>query len=95
MKPRSYEVTEGDERAPARAMLRAIGMGDDDWGKSQVGVCSSWNEVTPCNMPLGRLAKRSKEGVTFKNTGTEPFVSLRYFGPDVHASVPAVGDYRR
>jgi dihydroxy-acid dehydratase len=63
MKPRSYEVTEGDERAPARAMLRAIGMTDDDWSKSQVGVCSSWNEVTPCNMPLDRLAKRSKEGV--------------------------------
>src|SRR6478609_4826120 len=63
MKPRSYEVTEGPERAPARAMLRAIGMTDDDWGKSQVGVCSSWNEVTPCNMPLDRLAKRSKEGV--------------------------------
>jgi dihydroxy-acid dehydratase len=63
MKPRSYEVTDGDERAPARAMLRAIGMTDDDWGKSQVGVCSSWNEVTPCNMPLDRLAKRSKEGV--------------------------------
>jgi dihydroxy-acid dehydratase len=63
MKPRSYEVTDGFERAPARAMLRAIGMTDDDWGKSQVGVCSSWNEVTPCNMPLDRLAKRSKEGV--------------------------------
>ncbi len=63
MKPRSYEVTDGDERAPARAMLRAIGMTDDDWNKSQVGVCSSWNEVTPCNMPLDRLAKRSKEGV--------------------------------
>src|SRR4051794_30791808 len=63
MKPRSYEVTEGAERAPARAMLRAIGMTDDDWGKSQVGVCSSWNEVTPCIMPLDRLAKRSKEGV--------------------------------
>jgi dihydroxy-acid dehydratase len=63
MKPRSYEVTEGYERAPARAMLRAIGMTDDDWSKSQVGVCSSWNEVTPCNMPLDRLAKRSKEGV--------------------------------
>jgi dihydroxy-acid dehydratase len=63
MKPRSYEVTDGDERAPARAMLRAIGMTDDDWTKSQVGVCSSWNEVTPCNMPLDRLAKRSKEGV--------------------------------
>src|SRR5436190_9563166 len=63
MKPRSFEVTDGDERAPARAMLRAIGMTDDDWGKSQVAVCSSWNEVTPCNMPLDRLAKRAKEGV--------------------------------
>src|SRR3954464_5276082 len=63
MKPRSHEVTDGYERAPARAMLRAIGMTDDDWGKSQVGVCSSWNEVTPCNMPLDRLAKRSKEGI--------------------------------
>src|SRR6476646_10656535 len=63
MKPRSYEVTDGDERAPARAMLRAIGMTDDDWGKSQIGVCSSWNEVTPCNLPLDRLAKKAKEGV--------------------------------
>ncbi len=63
IKPRSYEVTDGPQRAPARAMLRAIGMTDDDWSKSQVGVCSSWNEVTPCNMPLDRLAKRSKEGV--------------------------------
>ena len=51
------------ERAPARAMLRAVGMTDDDWGKPQVGVASSWNEVTPCNMPLDRLAKRAKEGV--------------------------------
>jgi dihydroxy-acid dehydratase len=63
VKIRSHEVTEGYERAPARAMLRAIGMTDDDWDKPQVGVCSSWNEVTPCNMPLDRLAKRSKEGV--------------------------------
>jgi dihydroxy-acid dehydratase len=63
IKPHSRDVTDGYERAPARAMLRAIGMTDDDWGKSQVGVCSSWNEVTPCNMPLARLAKRSKEGV--------------------------------
>jgi dihydroxy-acid dehydratase len=60
---RSREVTEGFERAPARAMLRAVGMTDDDWGKPQVGVASSWNEVTPCNMPLDRLAKRAKEGV--------------------------------
>ncbi len=62
-KPRSREVTDGMERAPARAMLRAIGMTDDDWDKPQVGVASSWNEVTPCNMPLDRLAKRAKEGV--------------------------------
>src|SRR5206468_4676534 len=59
----SHEVTDGYERAPARAMLRAVGMTDDDWGRTQVGVCSSWNEVTPCNLPLDRLAKRCKEGV--------------------------------
>jgi dihydroxy-acid dehydratase len=63
MKPRSHEVTDGMERAPARAMLRAIGMTDADFGKAQVGVASSWNEVTPCNMPLDRLAKRAKQGV--------------------------------
>src|SRR6202167_6511159 len=63
MKIRSREVTDGFERAPARAILRAIGMTDDDWDKPQVGVASSWNEVTPCNMTLDRLAKRSKEGV--------------------------------
>ncbi len=59
----SREVTEGFARAPARAMLRAIGMTDDDWDKPQVAVASSWNEVTPCNMTLDRLAKRAKEGV--------------------------------
>jgi len=63
LKPRSHEVTSGMERAPARAMLRAIGMTDADWDKPQVGVASSWNEVTPCNMPLDRLAKRAKDGV--------------------------------
>src|SRR5256885_1778147 len=63
LKPRSREVTDGMERAGARAMLRAIGMTDADWGKAQVGVASSWNEVTPCNMPLDRLAKRAKDGV--------------------------------
>src|SRR6266550_4899858 len=70
MKPRSHEVTEGFERAPARAMLRAIGMTDDDWDKPQVGVCSSWNEVTPCNLSLDRLAKRAKDGV--RNAGGFP-----------------------
>jgi dihydroxy-acid dehydratase len=62
-RPRSRDVTEGLERAPARAMLRAVGMTDADWDKAQVGVASSWNEVTPCNLPLDRLAKRAKEGV--------------------------------
>src|SRR5436305_14954404 len=63
MKPRGRDVTGGPERAPARAMLRAIGMTDADWGKAQVGVASSWNEVTPCNLSLDRLAKKAKEGV--------------------------------
>jgi dihydroxy-acid dehydratase len=63
LKPRSREVTDGFDKAPARAMLRAIGMTDEDWGKPQVGVASSWNEVTPCNLPLDRLAKNAKEGV--------------------------------
>jgi dihydroxy-acid dehydratase len=62
-KHKSRDVTEGYERAPARAMLRAIGMGEDDWSKPQVGVVSSWNEVTPCNLPLDRLAKQAKLGV--------------------------------
>ncbi|HYA45052.1 MAG TPA: dihydroxy-acid dehydratase, partial [Acidimicrobiales bacterium] len=63
LKPRSHEVTDWPERAPARAMLRAVGMTDADWDKPQVGVASSWNEVTPCNLPLDRLAKRAKQGV--------------------------------
>jgi len=71
MKPRSHEVTDGPERAPARAMLRAVGMGDEDFAKPQVGVCSSWNEVTPCNLPLDRLAKAAKEGV--REAGGFPF----------------------
>ncbi len=62
-KPRSFDVTEGDHRAPARAMLRAVGMGDEDMDKPQIGVASSWNEVTPCNLSLDRLAKASKTGV--------------------------------
>ncbi|HEX3824010.1 MAG TPA: dihydroxy-acid dehydratase [Mycobacteriales bacterium] len=62
-KPRSREVTDGYERAPARAMLRAVGLTDDDWDKPQIGVASSWNEITPCNLSLDRLAKRAKDGV--------------------------------
>jgi dihydroxy-acid dehydratase len=63
IKPRSREVTDGLERTAARGMLRAVGMGDDDWGKPQIGVASSWNEITPCNLSLDRLAKASKDGV--------------------------------
>ena len=63
LKLRSHDVTRGPERAPARSMLRAVGMGDDDWSKPQVGVASSWNEVTPCNLSLARLARSAKEGV--------------------------------
>src|SRR5579862_4275225 len=70
-RPRSHEVTDGNTRAPARAMLRAVGMTDDDWDKPQVGVASSWNEVTPCNLPLDRLAKRAKEGI--RAAGGFPF----------------------
>ena len=63
MKPRSKEVTEGFERAPARSMLRAVGMKDEDFKKPQIGIASSWNEITPCNMSLRRLAEKAKAGV--------------------------------
>ncbi|QLL24822.1 dihydroxy-acid dehydratase [Actinobacteria bacterium IMCC26103] len=63
MKPRSGMVTDGLERAPARGMLRAVGMTDEDWVKPQIGIASSWNEITPCNLSLDRLAKASKQGV--------------------------------
>ena len=63
LKPRSKDVTEGFERAPARAMLRAVGMKDDDFKKPQIGIASSWNEITPCNMSLRRLAEKAKAGV--------------------------------
>ncbi len=62
-RPRSRQVTEGPERAPARAMLRAVGFSEEDFDKAQVGVASSWNEVTPCNYHLDKLAALAKEGV--------------------------------
>ncbi|MFM1791106.1 MAG: dihydroxy-acid dehydratase [Actinomycetota bacterium] len=63
IKPRSRDVTDGIQKAAARAMLRAVGLGDDDWVKPQIGIASSWNEVTPCNMSLRRLAESAKKGV--------------------------------
>ena len=62
VKPRSREVTDGIQRAGARAMLRAVGMTDDDWDKPQIGIANSWNEVTPCNMTLRTLAEHVKAG---------------------------------
>jgi dihydroxy-acid dehydratase len=63
LKPRSRDVTDGLEKAAARGMLRAVGMGDADFAKPQIGVASSWNEITPCNLSLDRLAKAVKNGV--------------------------------
>ncbi|RYP88928.1 dihydroxy-acid dehydratase [Nocardioides guangzhouensis] len=63
IKPRSRDVTDGLEKTAARGMLRAVGMGDDDWEKPQIGVASSWNEITPCNLSLQRLAQAVKNGV--------------------------------
>jgi dihydroxy-acid dehydratase len=63
LKPRSRDVTDGLERAAARGMLRAVGMGDEDFEKPQIGVASSWNEITPCNLSLQRLAQATKDGV--------------------------------
>ena len=63
MKPRSRDVTDGIEATTSRGMLRAVGMGDADWDKPQIGIASSWNEITPCNLSLDRLAQAAKEGV--------------------------------
>ena len=63
IKPRSRVVTDGIEATTSRGMLRAVGMGDEDWDKPQIGIASSWNEITPCNLSLDRLAQAAKEGV--------------------------------
>lgn len=63
IKPRSRDVTDGIQKSASRAMLRAVGLGDDDWVKPQIGIASAWNEVTPCNVSLKRLAARAKQGV--------------------------------
>ena len=70
IKPRSRDVTDGLEKAAARGMLRAVGMDDGDWVKPQIGVASSWNEITPCNLTLEKLAGFAKEGV--HNAGGYP-----------------------
>ncbi|BDZ60411.1 dihydroxy-acid dehydratase [Demequina sediminis] len=63
IKPRSRQVTDGLEATASRGMLRAVGLGDEDFAKPQIGIASSWNEITPCNLSLQRLAAASKNGV--------------------------------
>jgi len=63
IKPRSRDVTDGMQKAPSRSMLRAVGLTETDWDKPQIGIASSWNEVTPCNMTLRKLAEHAKAGV--------------------------------
>jgi len=63
IKPRSRDVTDGNQKAAARAMLRAVGLTDEDFKKPQIGIASAWNEVTPCNASLRRLAESAKIGV--------------------------------
>ena len=63
VKPRSRDVTDGNQKAAARAMLRAVGLTDEDWDKPQIGLANAWNEVTPCNATLRRLADSARQGV--------------------------------
>jgi dihydroxy-acid dehydratase len=63
VKPRSRDVTDGLQKAASRAMLRAVGMTDGDWDKPQIAIANAWNEVTPCNMTLRKLAEHTKDGV--------------------------------
>lgn len=60
---RSKMITEGDVRAPNRAMLRAVGLTDEDFDKPLVGIASTWAEITPCNSHINRLAEKVREGV--------------------------------
>lgn len=59
----SRNVVEGTARSPHRAMYKAMGLTDDDLSKPFIGVCHTGNEATPCNIHLGRLAQKAKEGV--------------------------------
>jgi dihydroxy-acid dehydratase len=63
LKPRSHVITDGPDRAPTRAMLKAVGFTDDDLARPIVGVANTWIEIGPCNFHLRRLAAKVKEGV--------------------------------
>ncbi|MCC5835603.1 MAG: dihydroxy-acid dehydratase [Opitutales bacterium] len=70
--PRTYssKVVDGYDRAPSRAMLRAVGFKDDDFEKPQIGICSTWSDLTPCNMHINELAECSAEGA--RKAGGKP-----------------------
>ena len=76
LKIRSWEVTEGFARAPHRAMFRAMGHTDESLARPHIGVASSWNEVTPCNFHLNRLAQKAKEGVRAAGGTPIEFVTI-------------------
>jgi len=76
LKIRSQEVTEGPERAPARAMMKAMGLNDTDLGKPLIGVSSTWNEATPCNMHLDKLAHKASEGISVAGGTPREFISI-------------------
>lgn len=69
---RSKVISEGVNRVPNRAMLRAVGFADEDFKKPMIGVASTWSEVTPCNMHINDLATQAKQGV--RNHGGAPLI---------------------
>src|SRR6478736_2038960 len=90
-RPRSWEVTDGPQRAPARAMLRAVGFSEEDFGRSQIAVASSWNEVTPCNYHLDKLAALAHEGVADQSRGHRGLRGARH----ARGAVRRAGRHRR
>ncbi len=69
---RSKVISEGVNRVPNRAMLRAVGFTDEDFKKPMIGIASTWSEVTPCNMHINELAVQAKQGV--RNHGGAPLI---------------------
>ena len=76
LKKQSNTVTDGPERAPHRAFMRAMGLKDADLKRPFVGVASSWNEATPCNLTLNRQAAAAKIGVAKAGGTPREFVTI-------------------
>jgi dihydroxy-acid dehydratase len=77
-------VVDGDEQAPSRAMLRAVGFSEEDFKRPQIGIASTWSMVTPCNMHIGDLANEAAEaadeaggkGVVFNTISVSDGISM-------------------